>query len=371
MHAPREQIHQTEPIAMRDVLNTKRMVSTTPLLLLLGMSLVAGTQTPQIENMNGAGFYNPIAKLGLNRASEKGNFSKGSNQESKSSPLEFRYILADPDRFGMNITVARSDRGDHYHLQIDFIVPADESVTNFNLITIYGLQVEGGRRSDLPQGTFPSVRGNWTSGDRVTLHVDLPKAFADPDKGWNLTFCIGTTQVCSPSPNLLKSVSATTRNIDSLSQLKAALDSYANLRASRTSSEIPLKLSDHYQISKIKGCVITLVHTSTVLDQHYDGVTTTTTSTVNLANLSTDAKVSEKPYENGWKPSSRWVLSDDLIVGTAAIPNDTVIERFPGPGEVAKSQSRKIEIEFMDPYVAEVIRNMLVNQITFCADLKK
>jgi hypothetical protein len=321
---------------MRDTLNMKRVASTTPLLLLLGMSLLAGTQTSLIDNIQGAGFYNPITKLRFNHAFEKANFSKLSTQESKSSPVGFRYILADPDRFGMNITVARSDWGDHSHLQIDFIVPTDESITNFNLIKIHGLQVERGRRLDLPQGTFPSVRGNLTPGDRVTLHADLPKTFADPDKGWNLTFCIGTAQRCSPSPNLLKSVSATRRNIDSLSQLKGALDSYANLRASRTSSEIPLELSGNYQISEINGCVITLVHTSTILDQYYDGGKTATSS-VNLANLSADAKVSEKPYENGWKPSSRWVLSDDLIVGTAAVPTDTVIERFPGRGEAAKS----------------------------------
>ena len=365
MYAHREQIHQSESMNTRDALSMKRIVTTTVLLLVLGTSLVGRTQRLMSKNAHWTEFYNTIAKMGLSRDSEKENFSKLSTQESKSSLFESRYILADPDRFGMNITVARSDRGNHYHLQIDFMVPTDESITNFYIITTYGSQMEGGRRSYLSEDTFPPVQGNWTSGDRVTLHVDLPKAFADPDKGWNLTFCIGTVETCLPSPNLLKSVSPTRRNTDSLSQLKTALDSYSNLRASRI-SEFPLSLSGNYQISKIQGCVIFLVHTSTILDRNHDGGKTTTTSSVNLANLSADPKVSEKTYGSGWKPSSRWVLSDDLIGGMAAIPTESVIERFPGRGEVDKSQSHKIEIEFMDPYVAEVIRKMMINEVTAC-----
>jgi hypothetical protein len=70
----------------------------------------------------------------------------------------------------------------------------------------------------------------------------------------------------------------------------------------------------------------------------------------------------------GFRDGNRQVggYSDDLIGGMAAIPTETVIERFPGRGEVDKSQSHKIEIEFMDPYVAEVIRKMMINEVTAC-----
>jgi len=354
---------------LNEVLLMKHFVTSTLLVLLFGAPPMARTKLSLIEDMPWIELYNAIAAMGPSRASAAEKPPGLGAQEPNSSPLESHYILADPDRFGMNITVAKSDLGDHYHLQVYFTVPEDESIVDVNLITIYGLQMQGGRRSDLPPGTFPSVRGHWKSGDRVTLQVDLPKKFADPDKGWNLTFCVGRAESCSPSPNLLKPLRPTGSVVDSLNQIKSALESYSNLRASRVSL-MPLELSGNYRIKEINGCVITLVHTSTILDRNGDGSESTTTALIDLANLTSDAKVSERVYEYGWKPSSRWVLSDAIINGRVPISTESVVKGFPGRSQVATSKSHQIEIEFMDGNAAEVLRKMLIREIVACGEAK-
>jgi len=313
-------------------------------------------------------------QTGTNRNSVK--FDLSALPTGAQEPLESRYSPADTDLFEMNITVAKRDLGDQYHLQVDFTVPAaSKPIAHFNLITIYGLQEEGGRRTDLPHNTFPSVRGNWKSGDRVTLQIDLPKKFADPARGWNLTFCVGSTEGCFPSPNLLIPAGTSGTIAESLKRIKAALEYNSNVEAS-SSSDNPLqiryshRISNSYRITHIHGCLITLVHTSTSLDDNYDGGESTTTALVNLANLSSDMKVSNRSYGIGWKPSSRWVLSDHIIDGGVPISTETVIKRFPGQGGVDKSKSRQIEIEFTDRDVAEVVRKMLIHEIAACGEAK-
>jgi hypothetical protein len=288
-------------------------------------------------------------------------------QGPKTVQHETRYRLADPDLFGMNIAVVRSDSGDQYHLQVDFTIPAaDKNIAHFNLITIYGLQLEDGSRSDLPPKMFPSVRGNWKSGDRVTLQIDMPKKFADPARGWNLTFCVGSTEGCFPSPNLLTPIGTSGSIEKSLNNMKAALESNSNLQTSRV-SENPLRISDNYRITQINNCVITLVHTSVSVDRNYDGGQTISTALINLSNLRSDAKVSEKSYGKGWNPSSRWVVSDSVTDERAPISTENVIESFPGPPRhIQKSVSRQLEIEFLDYDVAEVVRKILVNEIGAC-----
>jgi hypothetical protein len=73
----------------------------------------------------------------------------------------------------------------------------------FNLIKIYGSQIQNGQRVDLPSNTFPPVSGDWKPGDPVRLELDLPKENADPSQGWSLRFCLGNKTSCLPSSNLL------------------------------------------------------------------------------------------------------------------------------------------------------------------------
>ena len=346
-----------------------RIVSSILLVLFVPAQLLSQTKTVSGEDIPLTELHNASPATEPESASAAESVSNLGTQEPKSSPIESRYVLADPDQFGMNITVARRDLGDHYHVEVYFTVPTDESIANFNLITIYGLQLEGGRRSDLPSDTFPSVRGNWKSGDQVTLQVDLPKKFADPEKGWNLTFCVGTAEKCLPSPNLLVPKGTAGSIVGTLNKIKAALESYSNLRAS-TLSEFSLQFSGTYRIERINKCGITLVHRSTTVDRNYDGAESTTTSLVHLGDLSSDAKVTERGYGNGWKPPSRWVLSDDVIAGRAPISTETVIKRFPGQGHVDRSPSYRIEIEFTDRDVAEVVRKMLIHEIMACGEAK-
>jgi S1-C subfamily serine protease len=119
-----------------------------------------------------------------------------------------------PTSNSMNVIVERSPTGgNQYHFRITFTVPQPPApppgvpVTPypFNLVTIYGWQIANGRRTDLPPGTVNSVPGNWSSGNRVKVEFDLPQQFADSALGWDLRFCVGSTAMCVPSPNLLSS----------------------------------------------------------------------------------------------------------------------------------------------------------------------
>lgn len=111
----------------------------------------------------------------------------------------------------MDTTVARTDMGEQVHLVISFKAPKASSVVRapFDLIKVYGSQKVGsvgGRKltANLPASTYPYFHGKWNPGDCVTISVDVPKQYSDPVQGWTLTFCIGSTNACVPSPNLLE-----------------------------------------------------------------------------------------------------------------------------------------------------------------------
>jgi tetratricopeptide (TPR) repeat protein len=328
--------------------------------------ILAGEMAPIRESTT------TLYQLTTNFAAERsGTFTAQNPADAEVRPetsqRESRYTPADPDLFGMNITVLKKVLGDQYHLQVDFTVPAArEPITRFTLITIYGLRREGEKRLDLPPDTFPSVRGNWKPGDRVTLQINLPKKFADPARGWDLTFCVGGTAGCFPSPNLLTPIGTRSSIAESLNRIKAVLESYSNVQASRV-SENPLQVSDSYRITDINNCLITLVHTRVSIDRNYDGGKTTSTALINLSSLRSDVKVSEKSYGKGWKPPSRWLVVDNVADGRTPIRTENVIESFPGPPKrIDQSESNQLEIEFLDYNVAEVVGKELVNLIVAC-----
>jgi hypothetical protein len=275
------------------------------------------------------------------------------------------YIVADWDRFNMNITIGERDLGDHYHLKIRFTVPTQETAEKFDLILIYGLQIVGGKRSDLPSDTYPTLHGNWNIGDRVTLEVDIPKQFSDAGKGWNLTFCVGSDQGCWSSPNLLKRTAMTPNVAESLGRIKAALENYSNLRGSIERAN-RYQFSNTYRITAIDNCAITVTHKSTSFDHNYDGVESTSTSIVDLRNLDSAVKLSIRDYGAESKPARRSVLTANIVHGGSPIVTDKFIDRMPGTRGTERSQADKIEIEFADEDVAEVIGKMFGEEIIAC-----
>ena len=111
----------------------------------------------------------------------------------------------------MRTLVSRTDNGESNHFIVEFVVPNPPTIPGppmnypFNLITVYGFQISGMMRNDLPLDTVPSRTGSWKPGEKVTLEFDLPKQFADPTLGWDLRFCAGSKAAgCLPSPNLLQ-----------------------------------------------------------------------------------------------------------------------------------------------------------------------
>jgi hypothetical protein len=107
------------------------------------------------------------------------------------------------------VAVQRSDAGNQYLLDVSFVVPPASKMT-FDTIIVYGMQILDGQRSH--DQNYPTVQGHWQSGDRAEFTVLIPKEVADPAKGWNITFCIGsTTGGCYPSPNLLTLIAPSTR----------------------------------------------------------------------------------------------------------------------------------------------------------------
>jgi hypothetical protein len=129
--------------------------------------------------------------------------SSGRNAKQYSPPLPGPWPWARQ----INIGVIRTDSGSTYHFAVNFVVPdpPDRSAGSylFNLVTLYGYQLQSDHRVDLPKDTFPPMAGDWKPGDPVRLEFDLPKEYADPVQGWNLRFCVGSTSSCLPSSNLL------------------------------------------------------------------------------------------------------------------------------------------------------------------------
>jgi hypothetical protein len=105
-----------------------------------------------------------------------------------------------------NVTVQLNDSGSYDLLEVSFEVP-DAPDFKFDTIKIYGMQIIGKQRSH--DVGYPSVHGTWHPKEHVTFSVRVPKEYADPAFGWNLTFCVGSTAACYPSPNLLTLITQT------------------------------------------------------------------------------------------------------------------------------------------------------------------
>jgi hypothetical protein len=86
-------------------------------------------------------------------------------------------------------------------MNVSFLVP-DAPGHAFDTVTVYGMRIVGTER--LNDKSYPTLHGNWNPNDTVEFSVELPKEFSDPAKGWNLTFCVGSSASCYPSSNLLK-----------------------------------------------------------------------------------------------------------------------------------------------------------------------
>ena len=99
------------------------------------------------------------------------------------------------------VSVQQIDEGNHSLMKVSFIVPDVRNYT-FDTITVYGMRFVGTQRSD--DRNYPTLHGRWKPKDPVEFSVRVPREFTDPLQGWNLTFCVGSTQSCYPSSNLLK-----------------------------------------------------------------------------------------------------------------------------------------------------------------------
>ena len=97
-------------------------------------------------------------------------------------------------------------QGDNYHYDVTFTVPvfsAALAANPINLITIYSYKMDAAANRSEDKNYNP-VKGNWKTGDRITIPIDIPKSYVD-DAGHKiyLRFCIGSVQGCVPGPNVL------------------------------------------------------------------------------------------------------------------------------------------------------------------------
>jgi hypothetical protein len=118
-------------------------------------------------------------------------------QESALNPFEPKVL-----------SIEKKESGHDYVLKVTFVVPNDPKIS-YDLITVYGTQFIGAHRYH--DHSYPSIRGHWQPMDQVTFAVQVPKDSADPSKGWDLTFCVGSEASCYPSPNLLNLISGKDR----------------------------------------------------------------------------------------------------------------------------------------------------------------
>jgi hypothetical protein len=99
------------------------------------------------------------------------------------------------------VSVQQTDEGNQSLIKVSFIVP-DVPNYSFETITVYGMRFVGAQRLD--DRNYPTLHGRWKPNDPVEFAVRVPKEVTDLSEGWNLTFCVGSTQSCYPSSNLLK-----------------------------------------------------------------------------------------------------------------------------------------------------------------------
>jgi hypothetical protein len=115
-------------------------------------------------------------------------------------------VLDTPAAVAMAPVVNTVMQGDNYHYDVSFTVPPLSGLlaaNPVNLITIYSYKTDNaGNRSE--DRTYNPLRGNWKTGDRVSLPIDIPKSYVE-DKGHKiyLRFCVGSAQGCAPGPNVL------------------------------------------------------------------------------------------------------------------------------------------------------------------------
>jgi hypothetical protein len=115
-------------------------------------------------------------------------------------------VLDTPSAVAMAPVVNAVVQGDSYHYDLSFTVPAISGLlaaNPINLITIYAYKIDkAGNRSE--EKNYSPVKGNWKTGDRVSIPIDIPKAYVE-DVGHTtyLRFCVGSVQGCVPGPNVL------------------------------------------------------------------------------------------------------------------------------------------------------------------------
>jgi hypothetical protein len=114
-------------------------------------------------------------------------------------------LLDTPSAVAMAPVVNAVAQGDSYHYDVSFTVPALGllAANPINLITIYSYKIDkAGNRSE--DKNYNPIRGNWKTGDRVSIPIDIPKPYVE-DMGHNtyLRFCVGSVQGCVPGPNVL------------------------------------------------------------------------------------------------------------------------------------------------------------------------
>jgi hypothetical protein len=115
-------------------------------------------------------------------------------------------VLDTPWATAMAPVVNAVAKDDNYHYDVSFTVPVFSSAlaaNPINLITIYSYKTDAnGHRSD--DKAYNPIKGNWKTGDRVNIPIDLPKSYVDdPGHKTYLRYCVGSVQGCIPGPNVV------------------------------------------------------------------------------------------------------------------------------------------------------------------------
>ncbi|RBP09738.1 hypothetical protein DFR50_12184 [Roseiarcus fermentans] len=115
-------------------------------------------------------------------------------------------VLDTPSAVSMAPVVTAVAKDDHYHYEVGFTVPVIQGLLTsnpINLITVYSYKANKScARSD--DREYTSVKGNWKSGDRVTVPIDIPKTYVDDTEHTTFVrYCVGSIQGCVPGPNIL------------------------------------------------------------------------------------------------------------------------------------------------------------------------
>jgi hypothetical protein len=115
-------------------------------------------------------------------------------------------VLDTPSAVAMAPVVSSVAQGDNYHYDLSFTVPPISGLlaaNPINLITIYSYKRDkAGNRSE--ERSYNPVKGNWKTGDRVSVSIDIPKSYVeDLDHTTYVRFCVGSVQGCVPGPNVL------------------------------------------------------------------------------------------------------------------------------------------------------------------------